>query len=93
FEPGIPDDFKLFNNYPNPFNPVTNIEFDVLRNSFVDLKVYDIQGREVSVLVTKQLPAGHYKVSFNAEDLTSGIYFYKILMDEFYAIKKMVLMK
>ncbi|MBT8383978.1 MAG: T9SS type A sorting domain-containing protein, partial [Ignavibacteria bacterium] len=93
YEPGIPDDFKLYENYPNPFNPVTNIEFDVLNSAFVDLKVYDIRGGEVEILVNKQLPAGHYKVTFNSEELASGIYLYKIRMDDFYAVKKMTLIK
>jgi hypothetical protein len=93
YEPGIPDDFELYDNYPNPFNPVTNIEFDVMKSAYVVLKVYDIQGREVTTLVDKQLTTGHYKVTFNAEELSSGIYLYKIRMDDFYAIKKMTLIK
>jgi hypothetical protein len=87
----IPEKFKLYNNYPNPFNPETHIEFDVKRNSHVVLKIYDIQGREVITLVNELVLPNHYKVTFSGKDLASAIYFYQIRMGDFHALKKMTL--
>lgn len=89
----VPDQFRLRNNYPNPFNPETNIEFDVARNSHIELKVYDIQGHEVATLVNERLPAGHYTKIFNGNELASGIYFYQIRMGDFHEVKKMALIQ
>ena len=83
----------LYNNYPNPFNPVTTIGFDVTRNLPVTLKIYDLQGREAATLIDEQLPPAHYKVTFNARYLASGVYFYHIRMGDFHAVKKMVLIR
>ena len=85
--------FQLYNNYPNPFNPETHIEFDVEKNSHVVLKVYDLYGREVTTLVNERLPAGHYESTFNGQDLASGIYFYQIRMGDFHTAKKMMLIR
>ena len=71
-------DFRLAQNYPNPFNPTTMIEYSVPRTSFITLKVYDILGREVSTLVNEEKQVGTYKVEFNGNNLSSGIYFYRI---------------
>ena len=90
---GIPSEFKLHQNYPNPFNPVTKIKFDVPKSSFVSLKVYDILGREVSVLVKENKQAGSYTVDFNASEFTSGVYFYRLETASFADVKKMILVK
>jgi len=89
----LPTKFKLYNNYPNPFNPQTIIEFDVTENLPVTLKIYDLQGREAATLIDEQLAPSHYKVTFNARDLASGVYFYHIRMGAFHAVKKMVLIR
>jgi uncharacterized delta-60 repeat protein len=89
----VPAEFELGQNYPNPFNPVTNIEFSVPRSSFVRLAVFDILGREVSVLVNRHLDAGKYKYDFDASKLSSGIFFYRLEADNFSEVKKMNLIK
>lgn len=75
----IPENFSLKQNYPNPFNPVTHIEFSILKNnSYIKLSVFDNTGRNVGDLVNQKLDAGTYTVDFNANDLASGTYFYRI---------------
>jgi hypothetical protein len=89
----IPETFLLKQNYPNPFNPVTNLGFGISDVGFVSLKVYDLQGREVSSLVNEQLQPGSYKVEFDGSNFTSGIYFYRLITDGFIETKKMILAK
>ena len=89
----IPMEFMLYNNYPNPFNPVTHIKFDLPMQTNTKLILYDMLGREVARLVDKNLPAGSYTVIYNASALSSGTYFYKIITDEYTNIKKMILVK
>ena len=89
----IPGEFKLENNYPNPFNPETTIKYQLPKSAFVSIKLYDITGREVSTLVNEQHNAGYYDYSFNASHLASGVYFYRIQAGEFSDIKRMVLVK
>jgi hypothetical protein len=89
----IPKSFKLYNNYPNPFNPVTKIKFDLPINSSVLLKVYDITGKEVANLVDLNLNAGTYEYQWNADKYSSGVYFYKIETGSFTSVKRMVLIK
>jgi hypothetical protein len=89
----IPVAFKLYDNYPNPFNPVTNINFDIPKNSIVSLDVYDISGKLVETIFKQQLNAGKYQVSYNAGNLSSGVYFYKLKSEYFTDTKKMVLVK
>jgi|WetSurSiteA1Bulk_404760.scaffolds.fasta_scaffold01637_4 hypothetical protein len=89
----IPKEFKLFNNYPNPFNPVTTIKFDLPKDVQVNLKIYDVLGKEVTVLVNEIYKAGSYQISFNGSGLASGIYFYKINAGSFTDIKRMILIK
>ena len=91
--PVMVEKFSLANNYPNPFNPSTKIQYSLPTNEFVSLKVYDIIGREVATLVNQQQSAGVYDVNFNASNLTSGIYFYKIDAGSFVDVKKMMLIK
>jgi hypothetical protein len=85
--------FELFNNYPNPFNPTTIIEYSVVSNEFVSLKVYDMLGKEIATLVNEQKSAGKYKVNFDASSLASGVYIYKLTAGNFSDSKKMVLTK
>jgi len=89
----IPTEFKLNQNYPNPFNPATNIEFDIPKSSYVKLNVYDILGKEITVLVDEFVRAGRYKVTLNAEKFTTGIYIYKLATENFIQTKKMILLK
>ena len=85
--------FSLSQNYPNPFNPLTVINFKLPVKSQVILKVYDVLGKEVTVLVNEKLNAGSYEIDFNAKNLTSGTYFYRITAGEFVETKKMILIK
>ena len=85
--------FKLNQNYPNPFNPTTTIEFDLPAKSFVSLKVFDVLGREVATLISQELSAGNHTQLWNAEDLHTGVYFYRIEADMHYEIKKLLLLK
>jgi len=83
----------LSNNYPNPFNPSTKINYQIPELSFVTLRVYDVLGNEIAALVKGEKPAGSYEVEFNASSIPSGIYFYKLQAGSFVETKKMVLMK
>jgi hypothetical protein len=89
----IPASFELYQNYPNPFNPSTLIKFQVESNTYVSLKVYDIIGREVAVLVNEVKEPGTYEVTFNAKELSTGIYFYKMIAGNFSFVRKMNLLK
>ena len=89
----LPTEFSLSQNYPNPFNPSTSIEYTVPSNEYVNLKVYDVLGNEVAVLVNGAKEAGSYKVSFDASSLSSGVYFYKIQAGSFNQVRKMMLVK
>ncbi len=89
----IPNVFKLYNNYPNPFNPSTKIKFDIPSNQSVKLRVYDLLGREVTTLVNESLKPGKYEISFDAAKYSSGVYFYKLEANDFTDIKKMILIK
>lgn len=89
----IPIEYSLQDNYPNPFNPVTNIKFGLPKESSVKLTVYDALGKEVTLLVNQHLEAGSFKADWNASDYPSGIYYYKLEAGEFTETKKMVLIK
>jgi hypothetical protein len=89
----IPASYSLEQNYPNPFNPSTTIRFQIPHSEFVTLKVYDLTGREVAVLVNGQKPAGSYRIEFDAGKLASGMYFYRLNAGEFQQIRKMVLLR
>lgn len=80
-------------NYPNPFNPSTTIRYQIINPGHVSLVVYDYLGREIATLVNKEQGSGQYSVSFNASDLASGIYFYRIQANGFNSVKKMILTK
>ncbi len=87
------DDFYLSQNYPNPFNPSTSIEYSIPSNEYVSLKVYDILGREIAVLVNQHMNAGNYSVNFNASNLSSGIYFYTLTSGNQNLTRKMLLLR
>ena len=89
----IPKEFSLSQNYPNPFNPTTTIKFSISKESFAKLSVFDILGNEVNVLVNQDLKAGEYKVSFDATNLASGVYFYKLSAGDFVSTKKLAVLK
>jgi carboxypeptidase T len=89
----VPDRFELKQNYPNPFNPVTNLEFSIAKTEFVNIKIYDISGKEISSLVNQVMNPGVYKINFDASNFASGTYFYKITAGNFSDIKKMMLLK
>jgi uncharacterized protein (TIGR02145 family) len=89
----LPKEFFLLQNYPNPFNPQTKISFSVPKESYITLKVYDLLGREVATLVQDTKQQGEYSVTWNADNVPSGVYFYKLLAGDFVETKKMVLMK
>jgi hypothetical protein len=95
----VPAEFKLFNNYPNPFNPSTNIKFSLPDNSNVNLIIYDIEGRQVAELLKVKLNSGIYVINFNMANYASGIYFFRLIADspnrkdKFIEFKKMILIK
>ena len=89
----LPTVYSLDQNYPNPFNPATMINFSVPKEEFVTLNVYNSIGQQVATLVNESKTAGTYRVDFNAANLSSGIYFYKITAGNFTETKKMILMK
>jgi len=89
----IPEDYFLGQNYPNPFNSSTNVQFQIVKEGRVKLGIYDILGREVSVLVNDIRQAGIHKEIFDAGNLSSGIYFYKMTAGDFSDIKKMIILK
>ena len=89
----IPKVFALHQNYPNPFNPVTKIKFDLPKGSFVKITVYDITGKVVDIIVNSYLMAGYQEATFDAVNLASGVYFYKIEAGSFTDEKKMVVVK
>lgn len=90
---GIPTKYDLSQNYPNPFNPSTKINYDLAYDGIVSIKLFDMSGKEVAVLVNEAKTAGYYSVDFNASALTSGVYFYSISANNFSATRKMLLIK
>jgi hypothetical protein len=97
---GVPGEFNLWQNYPNPFNPETRIRFDVPQESRVELTVYDILGRRVATLVSDTKPAGTHNARFDASDVSSGVYFYRLSAEPikakgatFHDVKKLVLVR
>jgi parallel beta-helix repeat protein len=90
---GIQSDYSVRQNFPNPFNPVTKIEFSIPTDNIVEIKVFNILGREVATLLNEKKQAGVHSVEFNAGNLSSGIYFYKIVSGQYSEIKKMILLR
>ncbi|KUO62207.1 hypothetical protein APF79_04340 [bacterium BRH_c32] len=89
----IPTRYELSQNYPNPFNPTTKIHYNIPREGNVTLKVYNMIGQEVASLVNENKPAGSHQVTFNAKELASGMYIYRIQVGSFMSAKKMLLIK
>lgn len=89
----VPEKFLLYQNFPNPFNPVTNIKFDIAKTGHVKLVVYNINGEAVGTLTDEELAAGQYNYDFNASQLASGVYFYKLITPGYTSVKKMILIK
>ncbi len=89
----VSDNYSLSQNYPNPFNPVTKIDFSISKSEFVSIKVYDVTGKEITTLVNLTLPKGSYTVDFNASNLSTGVYFYKLQSGTYSEVKKMMLLK
>lgn len=88
-----PGSFKLYANYPNPFNPSTKIRYAIPQTAFTVLKVYSITGKEIATLINEEKTPGVYEVTFDAANYSSGIYIYRLQAGSFTDIKKMVLMK
>ena len=88
-----PNEFSLSQNFPNPFNPLTKIQYTINSNQFVMLKVYDVLGEEVATLVNEEQDKGFHKVDFNAITLSSGVYFYQLKAGDYTSVKKMILLK
>lgn len=86
-------DYKLMQNYPNPFNPTTTIQYSVPQNSFIRIVIYDLLGKALKVLVNEEKATGNYTVTFNAKELSSGIYFYRLQAGKFVDTKKMILLR
>jgi hypothetical protein len=93
FTTQVPKTFELAQNYPNPFNPSTTFSFSVPSKSFVSLKILDVLGREVSSVISEELPAGTYWRRWNAGHLTSGIYFFRLKTGNYVETKKLILLK
>ncbi|MBK9332991.1 MAG: T9SS type A sorting domain-containing protein [Ignavibacteria bacterium] len=89
----VPAAYNLYQNFPNPFNPVTGIKFDIAKKGNVKLVVFDMLGRELSTLINESLNPGTYQVSFDGNNLSSGVYFYKLSTDSFTEIKRMIMAK
>ena len=94
----IPDEFVLYSNYPNPFNPQTRIDFGLHEDAYVELVIYDIMGREVITLVDEQYTPGYKSIIWDATNqlgmkVSAGMYFYALRANDFTQIKKMILMK
>jgi uncharacterized Ntn-hydrolase superfamily protein len=92
-ESDVPKNAMLYQNFPNPFNPNTNIKFSLINNAYVTLKVYNSLGKEVSVIVNEILKSGTYEVTFYADNLPSGVYYYRLNAGEFKDTKRMVILK
>ncbi len=88
-----PITFKLDQNYPNPFNPSTTFSYAIPSKVFVTLKIFDIVGREIATIVSKELAAGNYIEQWDAANISSGVYFYRLQAGYFSTTKKLLLVK
>jgi hypothetical protein len=87
------EDYKLFQNFPNPFNPSTKISYKIKKDGNVFLTVYNLVGQEISMLVNEKQSAGTYEVEFDASELTTGVYLYKLQVNGFTSVKRMTVLK
>jgi hypothetical protein len=90
---GAPAEFRLPENYPNPFSPTTTINFQLPASGFVTLKIYNVLGREITTLVNDKQAAGSHSVKFDAANLPSGVYFYRLTSGNSSVVRKLVLVK
>ena len=86
-------DFQLYQNYPNPFNPSTTIKYAVPKTSLVKITVYDLTGQEVALLVNEVKEAGTYELKFDASNIASGVYLYRMVADNFTSVRKLNILK
>ncbi len=89
----LAEDYRLYENFPNPFNPSTTIKYTIPESGFVTITVYDISGRDVGTLESSQKQAGTYEIRFDAQGFASGLYFCRISVNGFTDVKKMILTK
>ena len=89
----VPNQFELYNNYPNPFNPETTINYSILMPCFVSIKIFNALGNEIKTLLNEEKQAGSYNIEWNADGFPSGIYFYSLTAGNFRETKKMILLK
>lgn len=89
----VPDRIKLFSNYPNPFNPITTIKYEIANPDLVQLNIYNLIGEKVAILVNDYKVAGNYSIEFDGSNLPSGVYVYVLRVGSVYKVKKMVLLK
>ncbi len=89
----IPSDFVLGQNYPNPFNPTTTIKYQLREDGFVTIKVFNVLGKEIAILVNREQSAGNQEVKFDGSKLASGIYFYRMQSGSFSQTKKLIILK
>ena len=88
-----PADFMLYQNYPNPFNPSTTISFSIPRSTYTTLKIFNTIGQEIATLVSDNLNPGTYSKQWNATNVASGVYFYKLQVGDFVQTKKLLLLR
>lgn len=88
-----PEDYKLYQNFPNPFNPSTKISYKINQEGYVRLSVFNLVGQEIETLVNEYQAAGKYDIEFNAKDLPSGIYLYKLQVNGYTSVKRMTLIR
>jgi hypothetical protein len=88
-----PADFTLSQNFPNPWNPTTNIQYQLPVNSMVTIKVFDALGKEMATLVNEFKPSGSYEITFNSKGLSSGVYYYQMKAGNFIETRKLILLK
>ena len=89
----IPVTYSLSQNYPNPINPTTNVKFSISNVQFVTLKVFDMLGKEIAILVNEKLDAGEHNIKWNASEYPSGVYSYQLTAGNFRETKRMILIK
>ena len=89
----LPTEFLLSQNYPNPFNPSTKLSYSITQSGLVTIKVFDLLGIEIETLVNEEKPVGTYELNWNAANLPSGVYFYRLQAGDFIQTRKMILLK
>ena len=90
---GIPTEYSINQNYPNPFNPTTIIKYALPKTALTKISIYDLLGREIQILIDKEVEAGYHEINFNGDNFPSGIYFYRMQSGDFTQTKKMILLK